>query len=95
MNATPASLDRLLGSVQRRLSRVDLREHEDKILLLLALVISALVGLTVVAFVAATERMSKILLTAAGPSRLMSPVIGSLLRGWLLYRFFPDASIRN
>lgn len=31
----------LLGPVQRRLARVDLREHEDKILLLLALVIGA------------------------------------------------------
>ena len=49
-------LGKLLGPVQRRLARVDLREHEDKILLLLALVISAVVGLIVVAFVAVTER---------------------------------------
>jgi hypothetical protein len=39
---------------QRWLARVDLREHEDKILLLLSLVISALVGLIVVAFVVLT-----------------------------------------
>jgi len=36
---------------QRRFSKVDLQEHEDKILLLLSLVISAAVGLIVVIFV--------------------------------------------
>src|ERR1039458_8182582 len=41
----------------KRLARVDLRKHEDEILLLLALVVSAVVGLIVVAFVAVTERM--------------------------------------
>jgi len=82
---------KLLAPVQRRLARVDLREHEDKILLLLALVISAIVGLVVVAFLATTERMSKILLSAGGWQRFTSPVIGSLIGGWLLYRFFPDA----
>ena len=56
-----------------RLARVDLREHEDKILLLLALVISAVVGLIVVAFVAVTERMSRVLLTAGYAQRFFSP----------------------
>jgi hypothetical protein len=65
---------KLLRPVQRRLARVDLREHEDKILLLLALVISAVVGLVVVAFVAVTERMGRVLLTAGTSPRM--PVSG-------------------
>ncbi len=81
----------LLRPVQRRLARVDLREHEDKILLLLALVISAVVGLIVVAFVALTERMGRILLTARRLQRVLSPLLGSLVGGWLLFKFFPDA----
>lgn len=71
--------------MQRRFSQVDLREHEDKILLLLALVISALVGLVVVAFLAITERMSRVLLTAGTAHRFLSPLTGSLVGGGLLY----------
>lgn len=48
---------RRLRALQLWLAQIDLREHEDKILLLLAFVISAVVGLTVVAFVAVTERL--------------------------------------
>lgn len=76
---------------QRWLAQVDLQEHEDKILIMLALVISAVVGLSVVAFVAVTERLSNILLTASPSRQLLSPLLGSLVSGWLLYRFFPDA----
>ncbi len=83
--------DRLLRNLQDRLARVDLRPHEDKILLLLALVISATVGLTVVAFVALTERLGTTLLAAGGALRFLSPVVGSLVGGWLLFRFFPEA----
>ena len=61
--------------VRTRLSRVDLREHQDKILLLLALVISAAVGLVVVAFVAVTERLGSALVNAGGTQRLLSPLI--------------------
>ncbi|MEO8591846.1 MAG: chloride channel protein [Candidatus Solibacter sp.] len=82
---------RLRQPFQQRLARVDLHEHEDKILLLLALVISAVVGLVVVAFVAMTERMGKLLLTAGATQRVFSPLFGSLVGGWLLFRFFPDA----
>ncbi len=77
--------------LRRRLARVDLREHEDKILLLLALVISAVVGLIVVAFVAVTERLGSILLTAGAWQRVFSPFAGSLVGGWLLFKFFPEA----
>lgn len=80
-----------IGPLRRRLAGLDLNEHEDKILLMLALVISAVVGLTVVAFVALTEYLSEVLLKAGGWQRVTSPLIGSLVGGWLLYRFFPDA----
>ncbi len=82
---------KLLHPLKKRLARVDLRDHQDKILLLLALVVSAVVGLIVVAFVAVTERMGRILLTAGGVQRVLSPLAGSLVGGWLLYKFFPDA----
>ena len=83
-----ASRFRELG---KRLARVDLRAHEDKIQLLLALGGSAVVGLIVVAFVALTERMGRVLLTAGGWQRFLSPLAGSLVGGWLLFKFFPEA----
>jgi CIC family chloride channel protein len=69
----------------------DVREHEDKILLLLTLVVSAVVGLTIVAFVAVTERLGSALVEAGPWRRLLSPVVGSLVGGWLLWRVFPEA----
>jgi CIC family chloride channel protein len=81
----------LLQPIERRLARVDLRKHEDEILLLLALVISAVVGLIVVAFVAVTERLGRGLMAAGGAQRFLSPLVGSLVGGWLLYKYFPDA----
>jgi len=70
---------------------LDLQEHEDKILLLLSLVVSAIVGLTIVAFVVSTEKLGSILVSAGGSQRFLSPLFGSLVGGWLLYRFFPEA----
>ena len=80
-----------LKPIRRPFTRVDLREHEDKILLVLALVISAVVGLIVVGFVAMTERMGRILLVAGPTQRFLSPLVGALIGGCLLYWFFPDA----
>lgn len=71
--------------------RLDLREHEEKILLLLSFVVSAMVGLLVVAFVVVTERLGSRLVSAGTGRRLLSPLLGSLLSGWLLFRYFPDA----
>lgn len=71
--------------------RVGLREHEDKVLAVLALVISAVVALTVVAFVVITERLSARLSQADTLARIVSPFVGALAGGWLLYQFFPDA----
>lgn len=70
-----------------------LREREEQVFLVLTLLIGALVGLAVVAFILLTERFGARLYPAGGAAwrRLLVPVVGSLGMGYLLYRFFPDA----
>src|ERR1700722_6064944 len=70
-----------------------LREREDQVFLVLALVIGALTGVTVVAFILLTERLGLRLYPVDGTRwrRLVFPVGGSLGIGYLLYRFFPGA----
>ncbi len=70
-----------------------LQEREDQIFLVLTLVIGALTGLVVVAFILLTERMGMRLYPAGGAPwrRLLFPVSGSLIIGYLLYRYFPEA----
>jgi len=70
-----------------------LREHEDQVFLILALVIGALTGLAVVAFILLTERMGMRLYPVGGAPwrRLLFPVVGSLGIGYLLFRYFPYA----
>jgi CIC family chloride channel protein len=70
-----------------------LREREDQVFLILALVIGALTGLAVVAFILLTERMGMRLYPAGGAPwrRLLFPVVGSLGIGYLLFRYFPNA----
>jgi CIC family chloride channel protein len=70
-----------------------LREREEQVFLVLTLLIGALVGLVVVAFILVTERFGARLYPAGGAAwrRLLVPVAGSLAMGYLLYRFFPDA----
>src|ERR1700751_5395111 len=78
----------------RLLDRVaKLRKREDQIFLVLSLVIGALTGLAVVAFILLTERMGMRLYPVGGAPwrRLVFPVVGSLGIGYLLYRYFPDA----
>src|SRR6202163_3483906 len=71
----------------------ELRQHEDQVILVLALVIGALTGLAVVAFILLTERMGMRLYPVGGAPwrRLLFPVVGSLGIGYLLYRYFPNA----
>jgi CIC family chloride channel protein len=68
-------------------------EHENKILLLLTLIIGAVVGLVVVAFIYVTENLGSRLYPGDGAAwrRLFIPVIGSLFTGFFLARNFPDA----
>jgi CIC family chloride channel protein len=70
-----------------------LRDREEQVFLILTLVIGALVGLVVVAFILLTERAGVRLYPAGGAAwrRLVVPVGGSLGMGYLLYRYFPDA----
>ena len=70
-----------------------LQEREDQVFLVLALVIGALTGLAVVAFILLTERAGMRLYPVGGAPwrRLLFPVGGSLGIGYLLFRYFPDA----
>ncbi|HEX9198794.1 MAG TPA: chloride channel protein [Acidobacteriaceae bacterium] len=70
-----------------------LRPRESQIFLGLSLVIGAITGLVVVAFIVLTERLGMRLYPVSGAPwrRLLFPVVGSLSIGYLLYRFFPNA----
>ena len=70
-----------------------LRQREEQVFVVLALVIGALTGSAVVAFILLTERMGMRLYPTAGAPwrRLLFPVLGSLGIGYLLYRYFPNA----
>src|SRR5689334_17233290 len=73
---------------------IRLREQrEDQIFLVLTLLIGALVGLAVVAFIVLTERLGMRLypVGSAAWRRVLIPVAGSLAMGYLLARYFPDA----
>jgi len=68
-------------------------EREEQVFLLLTLLIGALVGGVVVAFILLTERFGAKLYPAGGMGlrRLLMPIAGSLGMGYLLFRYFPDA----
>jgi len=70
-----------------------LRQREDRILLVLSLVVGVLTGLAVVAFILLTERLGLRLypMGSAGWRRVLIPMAGSLAMGFLLWRYFPDA----
>src|SRR6267142_737858 len=70
-----------------------LKDQEEQIFLILTLVIGALVGLTVVAFIVLTERFGARIYPPGGSAwhRLLAPVTSSLGMGYLLFRYFPDA----
>src|SRR4051812_12011974 len=71
----------------------DLRREEDRLALVLSLFIGALVSLVVVAFILLTGRLAAHMYPAGGLGwrRILVPVLGSLLSGYLLYRYFPLA----
>jgi CIC family chloride channel protein len=70
-----------------------IRQREDQVFMVLTLIIGALVGLAVVAFIVLTERFGARLYPVGGAAwrRLLVPVIGALVTGYLLYRYAPDA----
>src|SRR5204863_8133492 len=96
-NPKMASAGELAGKTWRDASSqrwtAFLREREEQVFLLLTLIIGALAGMVVVAFILLTERSGARLYSAGGSPwlRLLVPVAGSAIMGYLLYRFFPDA----
>jgi CIC family chloride channel protein len=68
-------------------------QHEEKVLLVLTLIIGAIVGLVVVAFIVLTENLGARLYPAGGAAwrRVLIPVFGALSTGFLLFRYFPNA----
>ena len=72
----------------------DLRRREDRLALLLSLLIGALVGLVVVAFILLTGRLAAHMYPPGDDAawrRIAVPTLGALVTGVLLYRFFPNA----
>src|ERR1700741_234607 len=68
-------------------------QPKNRILLFLSILVGALTGLAVVAFILLTERLGmRLYPVGSSPwSRVLIPVVGSLGIGYLLYRYFPDA----
>jgi CIC family chloride channel protein len=70
-----------------------LAQHEDRVFLVLTLVIGAVVGLVVVAFIVLTGNLGVRMYPPGGSPwrRLLVPAAGSLVTGYLLSRYFPNA----
>jgi chloride channel protein, CIC family len=68
-------------------------QHEDRVFLLLTLVIGAVVGLVVVGFIVLTGNLGARMYPPGGSPwrRLLVPAAGSLVTGYLLSRYFPNA----
>src|SRR6202050_5645154 len=68
-------------------------QRKERVLLVLSILIGALTGLSVVAFILLTERLGMRLypVGSAAWRRVLIPVAGSLGMGYLLFRYFPDA----
>jgi CIC family chloride channel protein len=76
-----------------RWERFRLEHHEDTVLLVLTLIIGAVVGAVVVAFILLTENLGARMYPAGGAAwrRVLIPTAGSLISGFFLYRYFPNA----
>jgi CIC family chloride channel protein len=68
-------------------------QREDTVLFVLTLMIGAIVGLVVVAFIVLTENLGSRMYPAGGAAwrRLLIPTLGALITGFPLYRYFPNA----
>lgn len=70
-----------------------LPDREDRIAILLSFVIGAVVGLVVVAFILLTGRLAAGMYPpgSAAWRRVLVPTFGTLVSGYLLWKYFPDA----
>jgi chloride channel protein, CIC family len=70
-----------------------IRQNEAQLSLALSLVIGAVVGLVVVAFIVLTGRLAVRMYPPGGAAwrRVLVPTLGSLVTGFLLFRYFPFA----
>jgi len=70
-----------------------LPDREDRAAIILSLVVGAVVGLVVVAFILLTGRLAARMYPpgSAAWRRILVPIVGALVSGFLLYRYFPDA----
>src|SRR5579862_7146936 len=82
-----------LAASEHSAFRKFLAVREDQVFLVLTLLIGALVGLIVLAFILLTENVGARLYPVGSPAwhRVLIPITGSLLMGYLLFRFFPNA----
>ena len=67
--------------------------RSDQLLIILSLLIGVIVGLTTVAFILLTGRLAARMYPpdSAAWRRVLVPTLGSLVSGYLLYRYFPNA----
>src|SRR5579871_6979704 len=90
---SPTPLSDWAGRLKHWTAAESLRRHEDKVLLFLTLIIGAVVGLVIAGFIYVTEDLGSRMYPAGGAAwrRVLIPVAGSLLTGFLLARYFPNA----
>jgi chloride channel protein, CIC family len=69
------------------------RNREDQLSVVLSIVIGVIVGLTVVAFILLTGRLATRMYPPGGAAwrRLLVPIVGTLVSGYLLFKYFPNA----
>ncbi len=95
MASEPLTLEANKSAARVRFAnlRLQLSQRESQILLVVAVVIGALAGLAVVAFILLTERLGARIYPpgVSATRRILGPILGSLSMGYLLARFFRDA----
>src|SRR3984957_9915083 len=87
MDQKPSWIAKLSRSLE------SLRQSDDQLALVLCLLIGALVGLVVVAFILLTGRLAAHMYPAGGSGwrRILVPTLGALSTGFLLAKYFPFA----
>jgi CIC family chloride channel protein len=73
--------------------RQSVRRSEREVNYVLTLILGAVVGLVIVAFIVVTESLGEALHPHGGARwrLVVVPTLGALVSGYLLYRYFPDA----